>query len=100
MSQAKLSKRTRRAVSPGRVILVLGGASSGKSEVALTLAGRKAPKAFIATGQGLDDEMIRKIARHRASRSAEWETAEVPVEVEAWLRQEGSRYRTILLVAE
>jgi adenosylcobinamide kinase/adenosylcobinamide-phosphate guanylyltransferase len=75
---------------------VLGGASSGKSEAALRLAGASGPRAFIATGQGLDEEMAARIARHQASRPSDWDTAEVPVEVEAWLAARGSRYRTIL----
>ncbi len=96
MSQRKPSKRrpVRRAHS--RIILVLGGASSGKSEVALRLAGSQEPRAFIATGQGLDDEMAARIARHQAARSADWETVEEPLEVEAWFAKQGTRYRTIL----
>lgn len=96
MSQKKRSspRPARRAQS--RIILVLGGASSGKSEAALQLAGLRGPRAFVATGQGLDDEMAARIARHRASRSADWETVEEPLEVEAWLEKQGPRYRTIL----
>ena len=96
MSPKKLSKGrpTRRA--KGRIILVLGGASSGKSEVALKLAGSREPRAFIATGQGLDGEMAARIARHQATRSADWETVEEPLETEAWFAKQGFRYRTIL----
>ena len=96
MSPRKLSKGrpTRRA--KGRIILVLGGASSGKSEVALKLAGSRGPRAFIATGQGLDGEMAARIARHQATRSADWETVEEPLETEAWFAKQGPRYRTIL----
>lgn len=97
MAPAKPSKRATRAKVPAQIIFVLGGAASGKSDVALALAGEGRPKAFVATGQGLDDEMIRKISRHRATRSAEWETAEVPVALAAWFSGEGLRYRTILL---
>ena len=46
------------------LILVLGGAA-GKSQAALDRAGRRGPKAFVATGQALDDEMKARIARHR-----------------------------------
>lgn len=97
MSPRKPSKGrpTRRA--KGRIILVLGGAASGKSDTALRLAGLGSPHAFVATGQGLDDEMIERIARHRATRSSVWETVEEPIEVEAWIAKHGSRYRTILL---
>lgn len=96
MSPRKPSKRRPARRAKGRIILVLGGASSGKSEAALRLAGSRGPCAFVATGQGLDDEMATRIARHRAGRSADWETVEEPLEVEAWVAKQGPRYRTIL----
>jgi adenosylcobinamide kinase/adenosylcobinamide-phosphate guanylyltransferase len=83
--------------SRGRLILVLGGASSGKSQAALGMAGGRSPKAFVATGQALDREMAERIGRHRASRSGDWVTAEVPIDLADWFRQEGRRYRTIVL---
>lgn len=97
MAQAKPSKRATLAKVPARIIFVLGGAASGKSNVALRLAGEHRPKAFVATGQGLDDEMAVRIARHQATRSSDWETAEVPLELAFWFSQEGAPYRTILL---
>lgn len=96
MSQKKPSKRRSARRATGRIILVLGGASSGKSEAALKLAGSRGPRAFVATGQGLDDEMAARIARHQATRSSDWETVEEPLEVEAWFAKQGPRYRTIL----
>jgi adenosylcobinamide kinase/adenosylcobinamide-phosphate guanylyltransferase len=78
-------------------VFVLGGAASGKSEVALRLAGRKGLKAFVATGQGLDEEMSARIARHQATRSSDWITAEVPVDLIDWLTKQGRAYRTIVL---
>ena len=80
----------------GRLVFVLGGASSGKSGCALQLAGSRGRRAFVATGQGLDDEMADRIARHQATRSTDWETIEEPLEVEAWFAKHGSEYRTIL----
>lgn len=80
----------------GRIVLVLGGAASGKSEYALGIAGPRNPSAFVATGQGLDEEMAARIARHQATRSADWETVEEPLEVEAWFTEHGLQYRTIL----
>jgi len=96
MSQRKSSKRRPARQAHSRIILVLGGASSGKSEAALQLAGPRGPRAFVATGQGLDDEMAVRIARHQAARSADWETVEEPLEVEAWFAKQGSQYRSIL----
>ncbi|MCS6319157.1 MAG: bifunctional adenosylcobinamide kinase/adenosylcobinamide-phosphate guanylyltransferase [Nitrospira sp.] len=80
-----------------RLILVLGGAASGKSQAALDRAGRRAPKAFVATGQALDGEMKARIARHRETRPADWITAEVPRDLAAWFRADGQAYRTVVV---
>lgn len=58
------------------IILVTGGARSGKSAGALRLAGRSGQRVFIATAEALDEEMIQRIARHQAERSEDWETVE------------------------
>jgi adenosylcobinamide kinase/adenosylcobinamide-phosphate guanylyltransferase len=83
------------------LVFVLGGASSGKSEVALSLGSRgvakTAARAFVATGEGRDEEMAMKIARHRQSRSPLWMTAEVPLELAAWFNEQGRHYRVILV---
>ena len=81
---------------PSRLILLIGGASSGKSEAALQLAGSRGPRAFVATGQGLDDEMAERIAQHQATRATDWQTVEEPLEVETWFAKQGQQYRTIL----
>lgn len=89
------------ATSRSRLIVVLGGASSGKSDVALKLAlkgvrkGR--PHAFVATGEALDEEMAAKIARHRLSRSSAWITAEVPVDLEAWFNAHAKKYGAVVV---
>jgi len=83
--------------SRSRLILVLGGAASGKSQAALQQAGGRGPKAFVATGQALDAEMTARIARHRATRSRDWDTAEVPRDLTAWFCSEGKAYRTIVV---
>jgi adenosylcobinamide kinase/adenosylcobinamide-phosphate guanylyltransferase len=76
---------------------VLGGASSGKSQAALEFAGNRKPRAFVATGQALDQEMTGRIKRHQAARSTDWTTAEVPVDLADWFRKQGKDYRTIVL---
>ncbi len=97
MGAAKRGKRPSARAATGRLILVLGGASSGKSEVAIRLAGHRGPRAFLATGQALDEEMTERIARHRASRSADWHTVEIPRDIEQWLTNEGTNYQSILI---
>ena len=66
--------------------LLLGGARSGKSSLALELARASgAPVVFVATGEAGDDEMADRIARHRRERPAEWTTVEEPQHLSAAL---------------
>jgi adenosylcobinamide kinase/adenosylcobinamide-phosphate guanylyltransferase len=80
-----------------KLILVLGGAGSGKSQAALDLAGQAGPRAFVATGQALDREMASRIERHRSTRSADWETVEVPVDIAAWVNKNSKSYQSIVI---
>src|SRR6185295_11228985 len=81
----------------GKLILVLGGAASGKSHAALDLAGLAGPRAFVATGQALDREMKGRIERHQATRPSGWVTAEVPTDIENWCIENGKNYQTIVI---
>ena len=81
----------------GRLVLVLGGAASGKSAEALTLAGQTGRQVFVATAEALDPEMAARICRHQQARSTDWETAEVPVDVAEWLRAKGPGYDSIVV---
>lgn len=64
--------------------LLLGGARSGKSALAVRLAARSnAPVVFIATAQAGDEEMAARIARHREERPSHWTTVEAPTALEA-----------------
>lgn len=80
-----------------RVILVTGGARSGKSRYAQRLARELGGDdvAFIATGVRTDDEMAARIARHRADRPAAWTTIEAPRAAGNALR--GARPAVVLL---
>lgn len=61
------------------LVVLLGGARAGKSALAIGLAGRwDGPVAYVATAEPGDDEMVRRIERHRAERSTEWTTIEEP----------------------
>ncbi len=64
----------------GQLILVLGGARSGKSSHAQTLAGELGGNAvlYVATAEALDDEMRQRVIAHRAGRPAAWRTLEAP----------------------
>ncbi|WP_068071506.1 bifunctional adenosylcobinamide kinase/adenosylcobinamide-phosphate guanylyltransferase [Novosphingobium lentum] len=64
----------------GRVVLVLGGARSGKSGYAEELGDALAgPHFYLATAQAFDDEITQRIARHRADRAGHWQTVECPL---------------------
>lgn len=64
------------------VILVGGGARSGKSRYALERA-RQIPgsRAFLATAEEFDDEYGARIQRHRSERGDEFVTIEEPIEI-------------------
>ncbi len=66
----------------GRVMLVLGGARSGKSEVAEAIAGlTEEPVTYVATGApsdaDVDPSWASRLATHRARRPDGWVTVEV-----------------------
>jgi adenosylcobinamide kinase / adenosylcobinamide-phosphate guanylyltransferase len=63
--------------------LILGGARSGKTAHAISLAKslsaqKKIDVTYVATAQPLDDEMRHRISLHRAERPATWHTLEAP----------------------
>lgn len=62
--------------------VLLGGARSGKSALAVRWGRRfDGPVTFIATATAGDDEMRRRIDRHRAERPPTWTTIEEPLDV-------------------
>jgi len=66
----------------GKLILVLGGARSGKSTFAERLAAQRGGRVvYIATAQALDEEMASRVAAHRQKRPAAWQTLELPTGV-------------------
>lgn len=82
----------------GRVVLVTGGARSGKSEYARRHAeSLPSPRAFVATCPVLDGEMDERIRKHReARRDGQWETIEEPVNLARVVRE--AREANVLLV--
>jgi adenosylcobinamide kinase/adenosylcobinamide-phosphate guanylyltransferase len=69
------------------IILILGGARSGKSAYAEQLASASGCKVlYVATATAGDAEMAARIAVHRATRPAGWRTLEAPLHVALHLR--------------
>lgn len=84
------------------IILVTGGARSGKSTIAEARCLKFAPKAaYIATAVGygpdgsFDDEMTARIAAHRARRGAEWTTFAAPLDLVGALDQARGQPRLV-----
>ena len=70
------------------IILVTGGARSGKSALAERLAQSCGNRViYIATTEPFDDEMQSRIDRHRARRDAGWRTVDAPLELPDMLVQ-------------
>lgn len=65
-----------------KLTFILGGARSGKSSYAQTLAEESGkPVTFIATAQAFDDEMSARIKKHQSERPQNWQTLEIPLDI-------------------
>ena len=80
-----------------RIILVTGGARSGKSTFALKMAESiPGERLFIATAEALDEEMAGRIEEHKRGRGSHWATVEEPIAVPTIVGREKG-YGVILL---
>jgi adenosylcobinamide kinase/adenosylcobinamide-phosphate guanylyltransferase len=69
------------------IVLVGGGARSGKSRWALERARKRGGRmVYIATAEPLDEEMSERIAKHRAERGDEFVTIEEPLDLARAIR--------------
>jgi adenosylcobinamide kinase / adenosylcobinamide-phosphate guanylyltransferase len=66
--------------------LLLGGARSGKSRLAVRLAATGGGAVIVvATGEARDEEMAERIRRHRSERPSGWITVEEPLDLQGAL---------------
>ncbi len=73
------------------MILVTGGERSGKSSFALKKALEfGAKRAFIATAEAIDDEMRRRIEKHKSERADLFDTFEEPIYIDKILMKTSS----------
>jgi len=79
-----------------QILLILGGARSGKSARALALAVQP-PHVFIATAEALDSEMAERIRRHQAERGASWGLVEAPLDLVGAVRDHAGEKVTLLV---
>lgn len=78
--------------------LVLGGARSGKSAHAETLATQSGREVvYIATARGGDGEMAARIVQHRAQRPQHWRTIEEPLYLAAAIARHSTPHNLILV---
>ena len=81
----------------GKMILVTGGARSGKSAFAekIVLQAGKSP-AYIATAEIWDDEMKHRVALHQKRRSCVWQTYEAPRNAQMAIKEAGESHDAVL----
>lgn len=82
-----------------QVVLVTGGARSGKSSFAETLAKTSGvSKAYLATAPVLDEEMAARVAKHRELRSGDgWTTVEEPFDLAGAINRCSGSYDVVLI---
>lgn len=82
----------------GHLLLVTGGARSGKSHYAVERASAWGSRIlYVATCEPEDDEMRERVRRHQAERPGTWTTLEPRHDMVAAVRREGPRFDGILL---
>ncbi len=81
-----------------KIYFITGGARSGKSafaeKIAASITGKRA---YLATAQALDAEMVSRIEHHRKRRGSAWDTFEEPLAVGELLNKLSGRYDVVLL---
>lgn len=81
-----------------QLVLILGGARAGKSELAQKLAVELGDTVlFVATAESKDRDMARRIAAHRRRRPQSWELIEEPLDVAGALARRRTHTDVVLL---
>lgn len=81
-----------------RVILVTGGARSGKSNFAEKLCtDRNNKTAYIATSIPFDDEMKDRVRKHKESRPQNWKTYEIYKDIYSIIKDISKSHDTVIM---
>jgi adenosylcobinamide kinase / adenosylcobinamide-phosphate guanylyltransferase len=81
----------------GKIVLVTGGARSGKSRFAESYAARYGSNiAYIATAEIHDEEMAFRVSLHQKRRPADWQTFEAPFDAHGMLALAGREHDMVL----
>ncbi|WP_024834677.1 bifunctional adenosylcobinamide kinase/adenosylcobinamide-phosphate guanylyltransferase [Ruminiclostridium josui] len=82
----------------GNIMLITGGARSGKSTFAENLAKEYGDDIiYVATAIAFDDEMKLRIKKHREQRPAYWETVEAYKDLDIFLEEKCRNKKAVLL---
>jgi len=82
----------------GRFVFITGGARSGKSRLAVTLAKEAGGKvAFVATCIPQDREMRDRVSKHKLSRPRTWKTIEEDGKISPVLTRSKDRYDALII---
>ncbi len=80
------------------IILVTGGARSGKSSFAESLCkNQNNNTAYIATSIPFDDEMKNRVKKHQESRPQEWKTYEIYKDIYSIIDEVGQNHDTVIM---
>jgi adenosylcobinamide kinase/adenosylcobinamide-phosphate guanylyltransferase len=81
-----------------KVILVTGGARSGKSNFAEQLCiNRNNETAYIATSIPFDDELKDRVKKHKESRPQNWNTYEIYKDIYSIIEEISKKHKTAIL---
>ena len=93
--------KMKNSLNKNLITLVLGGCRSGKSSHALELSNQMANagdrKIFMATSVPTDQEMEKRVNKHKRERGEDWITAEVPVDLPSQIMDLSSDSEIILV---
>lgn len=81
-----------------KIILVTGGARSGKSNFAEKLCiDQNNSTAYIATSIPFDDEMKDRVKKHKESRPQNWNTYEIYKDIYSIIKEISNKHETVIL---